>query len=65
MTELLSVLDVVDVLAETGISKVMDISLSMYETRSHVDLELLAPLEREPHTFVTLWGEFTPILEDV
>lgn len=44
----------------------MDVSLHMSITRSHADLEyLISRWSTKTHTFVTSWGEFTPIPKDV
>lgn len=65
MTEVLSVDDVVDVLAEPVIRKALDISLFMSVTRSHADLELLVTCWGvETHISVSSWGEFNSTLYD-
>lgn len=55
-----------DTLAEAGMRKTLDISISMYVTLSHADLKfLMSHCSVETHTFVASWGEPTPTLEDV
>lgn len=49
-----------------SVRKVVDVSLHMSITRSHADLEyLISRWSTKTHTFVTSWGEFTPIPRDV
>lgn len=66
MTEVLSVLGVVEIQAEAGVRKALDISMSTYVVRSHAYLELLiSSWSMETHTFVASGGEFNPMSEDM
>lgn len=65
MTKVLSI-PCGDTLAEAGMRKTLDISISMSGTLSHADLEsLISHCSVETHTCIASWGEFTPTLEDV
>lgn len=56
----------VDTLAEAGVRKALNILASRSIVRSYVDLELLISYwSVETLTFITTWGEFTPMLKDV